>query len=189
MTPLIITIWLYFSCLFPVQRRPHRIGEPAVAAATRGNVACCLRAVWAAKKSCIAVYWGIVQPSTLLLLQPRHRHLLWPVPLDPGGTLWYSLTEISFYSIQPVVSFLVLHVTVFHFIRLILFPGGSRKGLWDFTVNINLLGAHWEIYYMSPPGFWQQATSEACQGLGGLPSSQLRAACLLQRWDHSGHSH
>lgn len=32
----------------------------------------------------------------------------------------------------------------------------------------------------SPPGVWQQATSEACQGLGGLQSGRLRAARLLQ---------
>lgn len=34
---------------------------------------------------------------------------------------------------------------------------------------------------MSSPGFWQQATSETCQGFSGLQSSQFRAACLFQR--------
>ena len=42
---------------------------------------------------------------------------------------------------------------------------------------------------MSPAGLGQPATSQACQGSGGLSSSQRRAARLLQGWGHCGDGH
>lgn len=174
------------NCTFmwcPVQRRPHRTVGPAVEEAARGSVVCCLPAVWAARRSCTAVCWGIVQASLQLLLQlqSRHPHLPWPLPHDPAGTPWYNHTETSFYCVRSSMS------SIWEYF---LFLWGFRENLVRFHSQYKFaVGTLRNICYMSPPGLWQQAPSEACQGFSRLQSSQLWTACLFQRWDHCGHGH